>query len=97
MKIGEFEEYNKTLLKSVLFVVISPSEWFCKKIKKAVKQLKDNYNYNDLNRIVVNRAEIDMDIIRDYYSMDNKSDLIKDIQEISEEFYREVLIALCMK
>ena len=97
LKNEEFEVYNKTLLKSILFAVINPSEWFCKRIKKAVKQLKDNYDYNDLNRIVINRAEIDMDIIRDYYSMDNKSDLFKDIQDINEEFYREALIALCMK
>ena len=91
----EYEENNKRLIKSILFVVISPSEWFCKKIKKTLKDL--NNNYNDLSRLIINRVEIDMDIIRDYYAMNNESDLVKDIQNINEDYYREILIALCKK
>ena len=95
LKNGEFEENNKKLVKGILFAVISPSEWFFKKIKKAIKQI--SYNYKDLIRLIINRSEIDMDCIREYYLIDNGSDFCKDIQEINEDCCREVLINLYMK
>ena len=95
LKNENIDENNKKLIKSILFVIISPSEWFCQKIKKAL--IRPNINFIQLNRIIIFRSEIDINIIRDYYFADNKKELCKDIELIDEDSYREVLINLCMK
>ena len=99
LKNENIDKNNKKLIKSILFVIINPSEWFCSKIKKAL--IGPNIDFNQLNRIIIFRSEIDINIIRDYYFTDNKKELCKDIELIDElkdeDSYRDVLINLCMK
>jgi hypothetical protein len=89
------EKNNKKLIKNILFCVINPSEWFCKKIRKAIKN--SNIDYEQLNRILIYRSNIDMDVIRDYYYNNYGNELNKDIQSISQNSYGEILTNLCMK
>ena len=89
------ENNNKKLIKNILFFVISPSEWFSKKIKKAIKD--SNIDYEQLNRVLIYRSNIDMDIIRDYYYINYGKELIKDIQIVGQNSYGEIITNLCMK
>ena len=68
---------NKKLLKGILFGVITPAQWFAKKAFKSIEGL--GTDENTLNRILVSRAEIDMDAIREYYFREQKTDLKNDI------------------
>ena len=95
LKNENIDKNNKKLIKSVLFVIINPSEWFCQKIKKAL--IGPKLDFNTLNRIIIFRSEIDINIIKDYYYADNKKELNKDIELIDEDQYRDVLVNLCMK
>ena len=95
LKDGKFEEKNKKLIKGILFAVINPSEWFSKKLKKAIIEL--NTDYDRLNRIIIYRSEIDLDIIKEYYLLNNGNELNTNFQLIPEDSYREVLTNLCMK
>lgn len=95
IKDGKFEEKNKKLIKGILFSVINPSEWFSKKLKKALNEL--NADYDQLNRIILYRAEIDLDIIKEYYLFNNGSELNSNFQFINEDSYREALTNLCKK
>ena len=95
LKDGKFEEKNKKLIKGILFAVINPSEWFSKKLKKAINEL--NTDYDRLNRIIIYRSEIDLDIIKEYYLLNNGNELNTNFQLIPEDSYREVLTNLCIK
>ena len=95
LKDGKFEEKNKKLIKGILFAVINPSEWFSKKLKKAINEL--NTDYDRLNRIIIYRSEIDLDIIKEYYLLNNGNELNIKFQLIPEDSYREVLTNLCIK
>ena len=44
IKEGKFEEKNKKLIKGILFAIINPSEWFSKKLKRAINGLNTDYN-----------------------------------------------------
>lgn len=95
IKNEEIEENNKILIKNILFYIISPSEWFSKKIKKAISE--QNTDFEQINRILINRCNNDMDVIRDYYLANNGIELYKDIQNIAFNSYGEVITNLCMK
>lgn len=95
LKYGEFEEKNKKLIKNILFAVISPSEWFSKKLKKALNG--ENYDLDQLNRIIIYRSELDLNKIKDYYLNEYGRELYQDIQSITEDSYRETLINICIK
>ena len=47
--------------------------------------------------MLVSRAEIDMDAIRDYYFRDNNTDIKNDIHGDTSGSYRKVLIDLASK
>lgn len=91
-----YDEVNKNvsgtcrkLMKAVLYSTITPGEWYAKKAFRAVEGL--GTDTNTLNRVVVGRAEIDMDYIRDYYYMDRKVDLFNDIKEDTSGAYGKIL------
>ena len=79
----------RKLMKAVLYSTITPGEWYAKKAFRAVEGL--GTDTNTLNRVVVGRAEIDMDYIRDYYYMDRKVDLFNDIKEDTSGAYGKIL------
>ena len=79
----------RKLMKAVLYSTITPSEWYAKRAFRAVEGL--GTDTNTLNRVIVGRAEIDMDYIRDYYHMDRKVDLYDDIIGDTTGAYAKIL------
>ena len=79
----------RKLMKAVLYSTITPSEWYAKRAYRAVEGL--GTDTNTLNRVVVGRAEIDMDYIRDYYHMERKVDLYDDIIGDTSGAYAKIL------
>ena len=86
---------NRRLMKGILFAVITPAQWFAKKISKALQGLSGDYN--TIRRVLISRAEIDMYAIRDYYYMETNNELRADIQDESEDAYTQILTNLSLK
>ena len=86
---------NRRLLKAILFAVITPAQWFSKKISKALQGLDGDYN--TIRRVLISRSEIDMYAIRDYYYMENNSELRNDIHDENEDVYGQILTNLSLK
>ena len=75
--------------------MITPAQWFSKKISKALQGLGGDYN--TIRRVLISRAEIDMYAIRDYYFMETNNELRTDIQEDNEDAYTQILTNLSLK
>ena len=69
---------NVKLIKGILYGVIAPAEFFAKKCYGALTGF--NSDIRTLFRILINRAEIDNDAIRDYYWKETNCDISKDIE-----------------
>lgn len=74
---------NIQLIKGLLFGVITPSEFFAKKCIEALTG--SSIDLNTLSRVLINRVEIDMNAIRDYYFKDTQNDLSKEIENAFKE------------
>ena len=85
---------NRRLIKAILFAVITPAQWFARKISKVVQESGD---YNTIRRVLISRSEIDMYAIRDYYYMETNNELRADIQDESEDAYTQILTNLSLK
>lgn len=92
---GIDKKYNgnaKELLNAILYSQISPSEYFAKKIKKAIEGFgTDN---KTLIRILVTRCEVDMNIIKRYYKQLFNKDMIEDIKNDISGDYQKLMIEL---
>ena len=86
---------NKNLIKGLLFGVITPAQYFAKKAYKAMKGA--GTDEDTLNRVIVSRAEIDMDDIREYYFRDWNTDLRNDIEGDTSGPYGQILMNLSEK
>lgn len=86
---------NCKLLKAILFAVTSPSEYFSKKVYKAIRGL--GTDANALYRIIISRSEIDMDIMRDYYYIFRKTSIKEDILGDLSGSYGQILANLSLK
>ena len=89
---SEFSGDIKKLLTSVVYAVISPSEFFATKVNKAIKGLGTNDKL--LIRIIVTRNEIDLNYIKQYYKQLFKKDMIDEIKGDISGDYRKLLIKL---
>lgn len=69
---------NVKLIKGILFGVIAPAQFFAKNCFEALNGFTSDIR--TLFRILINRVEIDMDAIRDYYYKETKCDITKDIE-----------------
>lgn len=76
----------------ILFALISPSEYFAKRLNQAVKGIGTDDNL--LIRILVTRDEIDMPQIKQYYKQIIKKDMLEDIKGDTSGDYRKLLIEL---
>ena len=92
---NEISGTNKKLIKDILFGLITPAQWFAKKAYKAMKGA--GTDEKTLNRVIVSRAEIDMDDIRDYYFRDRNTDLRNDIDGDCSGAYGQLLMNLSEK
>ena len=89
---NEFSGDMKKLLIAIVYAVISPSEFFAKKVNKAIKGLGTNDKL--LIRIMVTRNEIDMPHIKKYYKQLFKKDMKEDIKGDTSGEYRKLLLKL---
>ena len=85
---------NRRLIKAILFAVITPAQWFARKISKVVQESGD---YNTIRRVLISRAEIDMYAIRDYYYMETNNELRTDILDDNQDAYGQILTNLSLK
>jgi len=92
---NEISGTNKKLIKDILFGLITPAQWFAKKAYKAMKGA--GTDDKTLIRVIVSRAEIDMDDIRDYYFRDRNTDLRNDIDGDCSGAYGQLLMNLSEK
>ena len=87
-----FKGDAKDLLKSILYSLVSPSEYFATRIKEAIKGFgTDN---KTLIRILITRCEVDMTIIKKYYKQLYKKDMIDDIKSDISGDYQKLMIEL---
>lgn len=89
----EFSGDIKKLLKTVLYALISPSEYFASRIHEAVDGIGTNEKM--LTRILVTRAEIDLMKIKKYYKMLYDKDMVEDIKGDISGDYKDLLISIC--
>ena len=89
---NNFKGDPKDLLKSILYSLVSPSEYFATRIKKAIEGFgTDN---KTLIRILITRCEVDMNIIKKYYKQLYKKDMIEDIKNDISGDYQKLMIEL---
>ena len=88
----KFEGDAKELIKAVLYSLISPSEYFATRIKKAIEGFgTDN---KTLIRILVSRCDVDIDIIKKYYKQIYEKDMVEDIKNDISGDYQKLMIEL---
>ena len=91
----EFSGDSKKTLKTIVYVTLSPSEYFATRVNYAVKGLgtKDHL----LIRVLVSRSEIDMPQIKQYYRQLYGKDMVADVKgDVSGE-YQNLLVSLITK
>ena len=88
----EFSGDSKEALIGIIYAMLSPSEFFAKKVYKSIKGLgTDN---NTLIRILITRNEKDMPQIKQFYKQIYKKDMIEGIKDDTSGNYRKLLIEL---
>ena len=90
-----FSGENRKLIQTIFFANISPSEYFATRINEAIEGYGTNAKI--LTRVIVTRNEIDMNIIKEYYRLLFKKNLIDDIKSDTSGEYRKLLIFLINK
>ena len=88
----EFSGDTKRVLQAIVYAMVKPSEFFAKKINKAVKGLgtKDNL----LIRVIVSRFEFDMPQIKESYRVLFGKNLIDDVKSDTSGDYKKLLVEL---
>ena len=89
----EFSGDIKTLLKTILYVQISPSEYFATRIHDSIVGVGTKEKL--LSRILVTRSEIDLPIIQQYYKQLYGKEMMKDIEGDVSGDYKKIILALC--
>ena len=87
-----FSGDSKDALIGITYAMISPAEYFAKRVYKAVKGLgTDN---NSLIRILITRDEIDMPQIKQFFKQLYKKDMIEAIRDDTSGNYQKLLVEL---
>ena len=87
-----FSGDSKEALIGIIYAMLSPSEYFAKKVYKSVKGLgTDN---TTLIRILITRDEEDMPKIKQFYKQLYKKDMIEAIKDDTSGNYQKILIEL---
>ena len=92
---GEFGGDLRKLIKTIFYANICPSEYFATRIKEAVKGLGTKEKI--LNRVVITRNEVDMDVIKEYYKILYSTNLVNDVKNDTSGNYQKLLVALIEK
>ena len=90
---SEFSGKIKKLLKTAVYGIVNPSEYFATRVREAVKVLGTNYKL--LMRILISRDEIDMPQFKeDYHRLYNR-DLVDDVKNDLSGDYKKLMVELC--
>ena len=89
----EFSGNTKKALKSIIYALISPSEYFATRVKDAIKSFGTDDSL--LIRILITRDEIDMPQIKQYYKQLYGKDMVEDIKNDIAGDYKKLMIELC--
>ena len=89
---NEIDGDLQKLFKSILYGIISPSEYFARQINGAVKGI--GTNDTQLIRSVVSRMDIDMKMIKKYYRKLFGKNMAEDIKGDTSGNYQKLLLAL---
>ena len=92
---SEFGGNDKKLLIKILYGLISPSEYFARKINDSVEGV--GTADKQLIRCIVSRCEIDMKLIRRYFKQIYKKDMIERVKEDIGGEYQKLLEGLMTK
>ena len=88
----EFSGDIKKLLKTVLYVLISPSEYFATRIHDAIDGIGTNEKI--LTRVLVTRAEVDLFKIKQYYKEMYGKDMLEDLKDDVSGDYKDLLVSI---
>ena len=88
-----FLEILKKSLKSIIYALVSLSEYFSTRVKDAIKGFGTDDSL--LIRILITRDEIDMPQIKQYYKQLYGKDMVEDIKNDIGGDYRKLMIELC--
>ena len=91
----EYSGSLKLALNTILEAIISPSNYFARRVNKAVKGLGTNDKM--LIRNILSRVGIDMKEIRDSYKNLFGKDMIQDIKEDTSGDYQKILINIASR
>ena len=92
------DEYSgdiRQLIITIFYANISPSEYFATRIRKSVDD--NGTNERILNRVVITRYDVDMDIIKEYYHILYSRNLVEDVKSDTSGSYQKLLLALIDK
>ena len=95
LKVAIDKEYSRDIKKALITIldaVINPTEYFARKVNKAVKGLGTNDPM--LIRVLVSREGVDMSEMRNCYTNIFKKDMIEDIKGDTSGDYRKLLVGL---
>lgn len=92
---NKLSEEEAMFLKEVIYNVCRPSEYFAYKLNDSIKGIK--VDENNINRILVMRNELDMKEIRNFYQKFNNQDFDKEIANVFDGAYKELLQYLYTK
>jgi hypothetical protein len=89
---NEFTKEMKEYIKTVLFAIMSPSEYFATRVNEAMKGIGTDDEL--LIRVLITRDELDMKYIRMYYKDKYKKEMIEDIKSDCSGNYKNFLVEL---
>ena len=89
---AEYSGNAKKTLKSIVYALISPSEYFATRVNDAIKGFGTNDHL--LIRVLITRDEIDMPQIKQYYKQLYGKDMLDDIKNDTSGDYKKLLVEL---
>ena len=89
----EFSGKSKKALKTIVYALISPSEYFATRVQEAIK----GFGTNDklLIRVLITRDEIDMNLIKQYFKQLYNKDMVKAVEDDISGDYKKLMVELC--
>ena len=89
---NEFSGNNKKILNIIISILICPSEFFARKINKAIKGV--GINEKVLIRVLISRRYVDLVQIKLYYRQLFKKDMIDDIKENINGIFGNIIVEI---
>ena len=85
-------EIIKKIINIIISILICPSEFFARKINKAIKGV--GINEKVLIRVLISRRYVDLVQIKLYYRQLFKKDMIDDIKENTNGVFGKILVEI---